>query len=213
MALLINNDVSARVLRMEDALPAMESAFRQLALGYAFQPRTDFWSWLPVNGDFYRWGSLLGMISDPPTASSWFKSDILTWNRSAMSQTRSWHNVQPGMYCGFLLLLDTSNGDLIALMNDGVLQHVRVGATAGLGAKYLARPDSEVLGVLGSGGMARSYARGDIVGPADQADQGLQSHESEPREICRRDDTSARRVAVWPGCSRTLEVNAPGLIS
>jgi alanine dehydrogenase len=159
MALLINNDVSARVLKMEDAIRAMESAFRQLALGYAaFQPRTDFWSPTAINGDFYRWGSLLGMIADPPTMALRFKSDILTWEQVGDVTTESWHNVRPGTYCGFLLLLDTSNGELIALMNDGVLQHVRVGATAGLGAKYLSRSDSEVLGVLGSGGMARSYA-------------------------------------------------------
>jgi ornithine cyclodeaminase/alanine dehydrogenase-like protein (mu-crystallin family) len=42
-------------------------------------------------------------------------------------------------------------------MNDGVLHHVRVGATAGVGAKYLSRKDSSVLGVVGSGGMAESY--------------------------------------------------------
>ncbi len=35
---------------------------------------------------------------------------------------------------------------------------MRVGACAGLGAKYLARANSKVLGMIGSGGMARTYA-------------------------------------------------------
>jgi alanine dehydrogenase len=34
---------------------------------------------------------------------------------------------------------------------------MRVGAAAGLGAKYLSRSDSEVVGVIGSGGMARTF--------------------------------------------------------
>jgi ornithine cyclodeaminase/alanine dehydrogenase-like protein (mu-crystallin family) len=159
MPLLINNDVSRRVLKMADAVRAMESAFRQLADGYAaYQPRTDFWSPTAASGDFYRWGSLLGMINDPPTLALRFKSDILCWEEKDGIITESWHNVRPGLYCGFVLLFDTSSGELIGLLNDGVLQHVRVGATAGVGAKYLSRADSEVLGMLGSGGMARTYA-------------------------------------------------------
>jgi ornithine cyclodeaminase/alanine dehydrogenase-like protein (mu-crystallin family) len=159
MALLINNDVSKRVLKMSDAVPAMESAFRQLANGCAaYQPRTDFWSPTAVTGDYYRWGSLLGVIQDPPTLAFRFKSDILCWEKKDDLITESWHNVRPGLFCGFVLLFDTSNGELIALLNDGVLQHVRVGATAGVGAKYLARSDSSVLAMLGSGGMARTYA-------------------------------------------------------
>jgi alanine dehydrogenase len=65
--------------------------------------------------------------------------------------------MEPGKYCGFMILVDMSNGEIIGLLNDGVLQHVRVGATAGVGAKYLARKDASVLAVIGSGGMARSY--------------------------------------------------------
>ena len=42
--------------------------------------------------------------------------------------------------------------------NDGYLQHTRVDACAAIGAKYLSRQDSRVLGILGSGGMARTYA-------------------------------------------------------
>jgi alanine dehydrogenase len=43
-------------------------------------------------------------------------------------------------------------------MNDGYLQHMRVGACAGLGTKYLARQNAKVLAMIGSGGMAHTYA-------------------------------------------------------
>jgi alanine dehydrogenase len=43
-------------------------------------------------------------------------------------------------------------------MNDGYLQHMRVGACAGIGTKYLARKNAKVLAMIGSGGMARTYA-------------------------------------------------------
>ena len=49
------------------------------------------------------------------------------------------------------------NGEPLALMNDGYIQHMRVGGCAGLGAETLARADAEVLGLVGSGGMARTY--------------------------------------------------------
>src|SRR5437667_2657339 len=43
------------------------------------------------------------------------------------------------------------------MINDGILQHVRVGGGAGRGVKYLSRPDSKTVGMIGSGGMARTY--------------------------------------------------------
>ena len=159
MPLLINNDVTARVLKMDAAVEAMEKVLEQYAQGLAtFQPRTDFWAPTAKDGDYYRWGSLIGAMFDPPTLALRFKSDIITWHRNGHFHTEEWHNVEPGKYCGFILLIDMTNGEIIALMNDGVLHHVRVGATAGVGTKYLSREDSCVLGVVGSGGMAESYA-------------------------------------------------------
>ena len=96
-------------------------------------------------------------MADPPTLALRFKSDILRWTDYRGVQTEEWFCMEPGRYCGFVILIDTTNGEIIGLLNDGILQHVRVGATAGVGAKYLARPDASVLGVLGSGGMARTY--------------------------------------------------------
>ena len=160
MPLLINNDVTGRVLKTDEAIDAVEKAFRQYAEGMAmFQTRTDMWSPTARDGDYYRWGSLIGAISDPPTLAFRFKSDILTWKEYNGAITEEWHCVEPGSYCGFILLIDTSNGELIGMLNDGIIQHERVGATTGVGVKYLARENSKVVGMLGSGGMARSYLR------------------------------------------------------
>jgi alanine dehydrogenase len=65
--------------------------------------------------------------------------------------------VEPGTYCGLVLLVSTRTGEPLAFLNDGVLQHMRVAGGAAIGAKYLSRPDSSVVGMLGSGGMARAY--------------------------------------------------------
>jgi ornithine cyclodeaminase/alanine dehydrogenase-like protein (mu-crystallin family) len=170
MALLINNDVTARVLTMDAAVEAMERVLKQFAQGLAtFQPRTDLWSPTAVGGDYFRWGSLLGAMYDPPTLALRFKSDIIRWIEYGGAVTEEWHNMEPGKYCGFVILIDMTNGEIIALMNDGVLHHVRVGATAGVGAKYLSREDSSVLGVVGSGGMAEVYAEAiSLVRPIEE---------------------------------------------
>jgi alanine dehydrogenase len=66
---------------------------------------------------------------------------------------------KPGLFCGLVLLFSTHTGELLAVLNDGFIQQTRVGATSGVAAKCLARPDASVLGMIGSGGQARSHAR------------------------------------------------------
>jgi ornithine cyclodeaminase/alanine dehydrogenase-like protein (mu-crystallin family) len=64
--------------------------------------------------------------------------------------------MQPGTFCGLIFLFRVDNGEPLAIINDGYLQHMRVGADCGLGVKYMAREDAGVVGMFGSGGMARS---------------------------------------------------------
>jgi alanine dehydrogenase len=86
------------------------------------------------------------------------KSDIVSWPKSDDGGwTEEKHCIEPGTYCGLIFLLSTKNGEPLALINDGILQHFRVGGGAGIGAKYLSREDSEVIGLIGSGGMARTF--------------------------------------------------------
>lgn len=167
MALLIDNDVTRRVLRTADAVEVLEDAFADLATGDAvFQPRTDLVSPVTDSGDdygwdeepeWYTWGSHLGATRDPPRLALRFKSDILSLETDGDTVLRRKYNVEPGTYMGFVMLFDSSTGALLALLNDGELQHVRVGATAGVACDRLARPDAETVGILGSGGMARTY--------------------------------------------------------
>ena len=73
------------------------------------------------------------------------------------SQLKNKHRYQPGTYFGMLIMFSARDGMPIAFINDGFLQHMRVAGGAGLGVKYLARPHSHVIGIIGSCGMVRSY--------------------------------------------------------
>jgi hypothetical protein len=53
--------------------------------------------------------------------------------------------------------MSVNTGEPLAIINDGELQHMRVGADGGLGVKYAARENCEVIGMLGSGGQSRSH--------------------------------------------------------
>ena len=54
------------------------------------------------------------------------------------------------------MLFSTRNGAPLAFINDGVLQHMQVGA--GADARPLSRENSRIVGMIGSGGMARAYS-------------------------------------------------------
>ena len=52
---------------------------------------------------------------------------------------------------GLIILLDTESGIPLAIMDSTLVTAVRTAAVSGLAARYLARDDSETVGVLGSG--------------------------------------------------------------
>src|SRR5262249_32653633 len=105
---------------------------------------------------YYRWGTMEG-ANDGYFAIR-MKSDVVTWPRSADGHWReNKYCVAPGNFMGLILLLSTRNGEPLAFINDGILQHMRVGGGAGIGARHLSRKDASVVGMLGSGGMARTF--------------------------------------------------------
>jgi alanine dehydrogenase len=102
----------------------------------------------------YRWGTMEGASRSFETFAIRMKSDMLEWPEG---KTVEKYCVEPGTFCGIVMVFSTRNGEPLAIINDGILQHMRVGGCAGLGAKYLSREDSSTVGIYGSGGMARTY--------------------------------------------------------
>ncbi len=158
--LFIHNDVAHELLTMKDCIEVQDVAFRAQAAGTAAQkPRSDIYAPCDLTHGYYRGGTVEGY------ANGYFavriKSDIITWPRNADGGVNEdKHCIEPGTYCGLVILYTTSTGEPLALINDGVIQHMRVGASAALGARYLAREDARTVGILGSGGMARTYLEG-----------------------------------------------------
>jgi ornithine cyclodeaminase/alanine dehydrogenase-like protein (mu-crystallin family) len=85
------------------------------------------------------------------------KSDIVYKAEYEGVVTQEKYSTRPGIFCGLIMLFDVHNAEPLALLNDGYLQHFRVGADSAIGTKLMAREDAHVLGMLGSGGMARSH--------------------------------------------------------
>lgn len=154
--LFLNNDDVHELLDMKTCLEALEVGYQDLAKGNAVhRPRTDVWT--PSDqqeGSFFRWGSMEGVCRTYGTFAIRMKSDMVRWPEGANEEK---YCMQPGTFCGLVMVFSTNTGEPLAIINDGVIQHMRVGGGAALGVKYLAREDASVVGIIGSGGMARTY--------------------------------------------------------
>ncbi len=155
--LIIDNKAVERVLTMEMTLEALEESYLALARREAVcRPRVDIRIPTSDPARNYQWGTMEG-----GSTSGYFairmKSDINYEETRRGVVTQEKYCVKPGLYCGLIFLTSTETGEPLAFVNDGHLQHMRVGGDGGIGVKYMARKDAEVVGMIGSGGMARTH--------------------------------------------------------
>ena len=157
--LLINNQDAADLLTMDICLRALEEAFKEEAQGTgANRNKTNIHIPTAQPDHWYRYCSMEGGLRNLGVVALRLKSDIVSWPRLYGSTREIKHCVRPGRFCGLILLFSAKNGALLAIVNDGYVQHMRVAATGAVAARRLARQDSRVLGIIGSGGMARTHA-------------------------------------------------------
>lgn len=69
------------------------------------------------------------------------------------------HNSEKGLpsHQGSVLLFDGETGTLRAMLDGGAITEIRTGAASAVATDLLARPDAEVLALIGSGAQARSH--------------------------------------------------------
>lgn len=157
--LLLNNADVEKVLTMPLCLEALDGVFEEMAVQEAVgMGRIDLY--VPSQQEqvpYYRWAVMAGASRKDGYVCARMLSDMVEWPRTHGKIRENKYAQQPGTFCGLLFLFSAADGTPVAMINDGVLQHVRVGGGAGLGVKYLSRPDSKTVGMIGSGGMARTY--------------------------------------------------------
>lgn len=157
MTLFINNDIVSQVLTMEDTIAALEQSYRDLVTGAAVcRPRIDIRIPTDDASKTYQFGSMEGGSTKGYFAVR-MKSDIIYQTSYEGVTTKEKYCKEPGLFCGLIFLTSVANGEPLAFINDGVLQHMRVGADGGIGVKYMSNENAEVVGMLGSGGMARTH--------------------------------------------------------
>ena len=161
MTLLIDNDAAKELLTMEACIEALEEAYREEGEGSGAN-RTKSNIQVPTESpDFwYRYCSMEGGLRKAGVVGIRIKSDMVSWPTLYGKVRTQWHCVEPGRYCGLILLFSARNGEPLAILNDGYIQHMRVGATAAIAAKHMAREDAGVVGIIGSGGMAETHLQG-----------------------------------------------------
>jgi len=157
MRVLTQEDTEA-LLDMESCLEALEPVYVDLAAGAAGSiPRADLVVGHGQRSDaVHGLKTMSGSVPRYQIAAVRVNSDVVHWPEQHGQRRRVKLPLADGRWVGLVLLFDMATGTPLAIFPDGYVQRLRVGATNGLGSKYMAREDASALAVLGSGWQART---------------------------------------------------------
>lgn len=144
MLLLSENDVR-QLLSMDDLIQTMESALTEFSSGRTEQPLRTVLEVGPGHAFF-------GVMPAFMPASGALGTKLVTVFGS---------NPALGLpsHLATILLLDSSTGELLSVMDGRYITEARTAAVSAVSARLLAREDAGVLAILGSGVQARSHLR------------------------------------------------------
>ncbi len=157
MTWLLNNDDVAQVLTIDDCLEVLEDTFRDYAQGKAVnRPRAH--NYAPIGESPQTWYMFKTMDAVVPrygVGGVRLTSDIVIEREVEGKLRREKPGLAPGgRWTELLLLFSVKTGELLAVVHGGYLQRLRVGATSGLCAKYVAQPGVKKVALIGTGGLA-----------------------------------------------------------
>lgn len=136
--LILDEDEIRKLLRMEDLIPAMADALRDLSAGAVLQPLRTV---VPVS----EHGGFLGLM---PACGRALGAKLVTFYPE--NQGIPTHHAM-------ILLFRPETGEPLAVMDGRLITEMRTAAVSAVATKLLARTDTRVLTILGSGVQARSH--------------------------------------------------------
>ena len=137
--LLLKQNEIKQLITMKEVVDAVETAFKAFAQRDVQMPPKDYL--------FFHEGDLRIM---PCYVRSTEESGVKCVNVHPNNPQK--HNLPTVM--AIIELVDPETGFPLAVMDGTWVTDMRTGAAAGVATKYLARPDSEILGIIGAGKQA-----------------------------------------------------------
>ena len=138
MPMILDEEAVRALLRMDELIPAMANALADLSRGKVVQPMRVM---MPV-GDH---GGFLGLM---PAYGGALGAKLVTFYPS---------NEGVPTHHALVLLFRPETGEPLVTMDGRLITEMRTAAVSAVATKLLARPESSVLAILGSGVQARSH--------------------------------------------------------
>ena len=160
MTLLLNDEDVSSVLTMADCMSALEEAYKDIGLGRAVNaPRRDSFMLTSRPDAYFSFKTMEGGSERLEVMAQRINSDMLTHPVVGGAKRRVKVPAAPGnRYVGLVFLYSTKTLELLAIMNDGEIQRMRVAGVTGLGVKHLSNRDAENAAIIGTGWQAGAAA-------------------------------------------------------
>jgi len=156
MTLILTNEEIENIFTLDECFGVLEPALIDLGRGAAVSvPRQDLLVPGPLGGSYHGLKTSCASWPRAGVTTMRLTSDVLTWPIVDGKQRRVKLPLANGnRYVGLVLVFSIETGELLAIFPDGLMQAIRVGVTNALSAKYLARHNSSVMALYGSGWQA-----------------------------------------------------------
>ncbi len=141
--LMVNHREVQQWLPMGECMEVMAETFKMLSRGNAVNPLRHA-MWLPDKS------GLIGMMPA-------YLGDTEVMGLKAISVFPGNHTTDYDSHQGTVMLFETKNGRLLAMMDATKITAIRTAAVSGVATRILARDDASELAILGSGVQAKTH--------------------------------------------------------
>ena len=159
MTRLLTNEDLRDLITPQGCIATLEKAYRQHGEGTAIGTTSRVETVLPTQtpGVDYEFTSMEGAVPSSGVMALRCNSNHMRFRLvNGMKRKDRLPDAPGNRFVGLIFLFSIAELKLLAILQDGIISSMRVGATSTLACRELSRTDASVVGLLGAGVQARS---------------------------------------------------------